>query len=424
MQEQNPWWIGDEDHTYERWKHYRVKWVPGVVEDITFKPFSLHFLVGPRQVGKTTALKICIHNLLKERNPKSVFYYSCDELTDHRELGELLDNYLAARKEWGIGESVLFLDEVTFVEDWWRAIKARIDAGAFQRDILVVTGSASIELLGEKERFPGRRGNGKDLYLLPLDFADYAQKLGGLETKRAPARDLQAVERCAKANSVYGTKLSELFSAYLKTGGFPMPVREHFEEGRISPESWRTYLDWLRSDWKRAGKSDGYMKGALNYILKARLSPVSWLGIAKETSIGSPHTAQSYVECLEDLLAVKTLNLITPESKVMFRKNKKIHIIDPFLYQTFSNYTGVNVLEETLAESVVASHLGRAFETYFWKDGSEVDAISIVGREQVGFEVKWGPKGWRKPKHLKRAFTLSKENLPLFLSSAVWDKRD
>jgi hypothetical protein len=47
---------------------------------------SLNFVVGPRQVGKTTALKISIHDLLRRRNPKGTFYYSCDELSDYREL--------------------------------------------------------------------------------------------------------------------------------------------------------------------------------------------------------------------------------------------------------------------------------------------------------------------------------------------------
>ena len=420
MEEQNPWWTGEEDPTYERWKRYKVKWVPNVIERMSFQPFSLHFLVGPRQVGKTTALKICIQNLINRRDPKSLFYYSCDELSDYRELGEVLDNYLVARKEWGIKGSVLFLDEITFVEDWWRAVKLRIDQGAFREDVLVITGSASMELLGEKERFPGRRGQGEDLYLPPLDFAEYVEKLGGIETKRAPARDLDAVEKSAEANALYAARISELFARYLMTGGFPVPVREFFEEGKISTESKKTYLDWLRNDWGKAGKSDRYMKGVLSYLLRTRLAPVSWLGIAKETSIGSPHTAQSYVECLEDLMAVKVLNLITPDFKVLYRKNKKIHALDPFLYHVFSYYTGEKVLEETVVESVVVSHLVRVFETYFWRDGSEVDSVSIVEGEQVGFEVKWGPKIWRKPKHLKRVSLLSKENLALFLSSAAW----
>jgi predicted AAA+ superfamily ATPase len=422
MERYNPWWVGEEDTTYLRWKSYRVKWIPDVVERITFNPFSLHFLVGPRQVGKTTALKLCVQRLLKERNPRSIFYFPCDELSDYRELGEVLDSYLSAARAWGITQCILFLDEVTFVEEWWRAVKVRIDSGALLRHVVVVSGSSSLDLLAQKEKFPGRRGSGMDIYMLPMDFASYVRKLGGLETKTGPASDLEGIERNMKANSLFASRISELFRAYLKTGGFPVPIRELFEQGRVSVETQQALLEWLRSDWRKAGKSDGYMKAVISYILGARLSPISWLGIAKETSLGSPHTAQSYVECLQDLQVVKVLHLLSPDGRVEFRKNKKVHFLDPFLYSVFSSYTGVEVLEETLAESVLVCHLSRVFDTYYWRDGSEVDAVSLVGGQQVGFEVKWGPRSWRRPAHLKRTFLLTEETLPLLLSSVTWDK--
>ncbi|MFP3195168.1 MAG: AAA family ATPase [Caldivirga sp.] len=42
--------------------------------------FSLNFLFGLRQVGKSTALLLAIKRLLDEGvNPKAIFYYSCDK---------------------------------------------------------------------------------------------------------------------------------------------------------------------------------------------------------------------------------------------------------------------------------------------------------------------------------------------------------
>ena len=97
MEEYNPWWFNEIDPLYEEWLNLKVKWVPEILEKFEFKPYSLHFFIGPRQVGKTTALKILIHQLIKERNPKSIFYYACDELADYRELGEILDNYISMK---------------------------------------------------------------------------------------------------------------------------------------------------------------------------------------------------------------------------------------------------------------------------------------------------------------------------------------
>ena len=175
----------------------------------------------------------------------------------------MLDNYLSMTRQWGVEECVLFLDEITFVEDWWRAIKVRIDAGMLNKHVLVITGSCSMDLLAQKERFPGRRGKGKDIYMLPMDFASYVRKLGGVETKLAPASDLDALEENLRANALSGGRIRELFRCYLKTGGFPLPIREFFEHGRVSYDSQKAYLDWIRNDWRKAGKSDGYMKASL-----------------------------------------------------------------------------------------------------------------------------------------------------------------
>jgi hypothetical protein len=421
MEAHNPWWMGETDEAYEEWLASQVRWVPELVDSITLEPFSLHFLVGARQVGKTTALKILIHRLLHRGfNPKSIFYYSCDEIVDHRELGELIDTYLSAKEEWRVKSSVIILDEITFVEEWWRAIKSRIDRRAFKRDVLIITGSASMELLKQKEQFPGRRGRGRDYILHPLDFGRYAEIFGNLQLKRARLENIPEVEKCMKANKIFSEKLQDLFIKYLKTGGFPLPVVQYFTKGKVSSGALRAYLDWLRGDWRKAGRSDRYMKEVISYLLQARLSPVSWLGIAKETSIGSPHTAQAYVETLENLLVAIVLHILSPQMRVMYRKNKKIHFADPTIYHAFENYTGIKVLDETLAESAVISHLSRVCDVYFWRDSLEVDSIAVINGKQVGFEVKWGVKSWRKPKHLHRAFLLERNEIPVFLASVEW----
>ncbi|MGC8565930.1 MAG: AAA family ATPase, partial [Thermoplasmata archaeon] len=93
MERYNPWWINEEDLGYIQWNESQIKWIPNVVNEISMEPFSLNFIFGPRQVGKTTAIKILIHKYLEFQDPRAIFYYSCDELTDYRELSEVLDNY-------------------------------------------------------------------------------------------------------------------------------------------------------------------------------------------------------------------------------------------------------------------------------------------------------------------------------------------
>ena len=35
----------------------KIKWVPEIINDVSLEPFSLNFIFGPRQVGKTTLIK-------------------------------------------------------------------------------------------------------------------------------------------------------------------------------------------------------------------------------------------------------------------------------------------------------------------------------------------------------------------------------
>ncbi|MHA1298973.1 MAG: ATP-binding protein, partial [Candidatus Helarchaeota archaeon] len=152
MEKYNPWWQNEKDEVLEEWKKKKVKWEPEIINDINLQPFSLHFLTGPRQVGKTTTLKILINKLIQKGiNSKSIFYYQCDELLDFKELGEILDDYYNAREFWNINQSYVILDEIPFVDEWWRAIKSRIDKNQMKNDVIIKTGSASIELLKEKE---------------------------------------------------------------------------------------------------------------------------------------------------------------------------------------------------------------------------------------------------------------------------------
>ncbi len=421
MEHYNPWWKNEVDEVYEEWLKAEIRWVPKIINELSIKPFSLHFLVGPRQVGKTTLLKIFIQKLLKKKlNPKSIFYYSCDELLDYKELAEILDNYLAARKEWGIKSSVIVLDEITFVEEWYRAIKARIDRKLFRNDVLIITGSASIELLKEKERFPGRRGFGKDIFYLPMDFGEYVLNFGKIDLKQTSFSSIERVKKCINSNRLFSEQIDELFKKYLESGGYPLAIKDVLLRGKVSISTIKTYLDWLKNEWKNFNKNERYMKEIISYILKSRLSPISWLGVAKNTSAASPHTVQDYVETLERLFCVKVLNIIMPDSKVLHRKNKKVHILDPFLYRVFSHYTRADIFDEVIVESVVASHLSRVFDIYYWKNRSEVDVVAVKDGKQIGFEVKWGFKHHKKPRHLREIYTLDKESISLFLASVKW----
>jgi len=147
---QNPWWENKEweeqDKNLVEFREMKIRWIPKWIEQISFKPFSLNFIVGPRQVGKTTGLKLLIKNLLKGRNEFSVFYLDLEIFKDLAELREAIEEYFKLREKKSIKNSVIILDEVTSLKEWQRIIKFYIDTGKFSNDVIIATGSSTLKV--------------------------------------------------------------------------------------------------------------------------------------------------------------------------------------------------------------------------------------------------------------------------------------
>ncbi len=112
IEDQNPWWSGLEDPHLRRLAFLRYRVRPNWLDKISLKPFSLNFVLGPRQVGKTTGIKILIDQLAK-KDPYSVLYLNCEIFSSFKELLYSLRDYLKLKERNGLKTSYIFLDEVT-----------------------------------------------------------------------------------------------------------------------------------------------------------------------------------------------------------------------------------------------------------------------------------------------------------------------
>ncbi|MHA2249792.1 MAG: ATP-binding protein, partial [Candidatus Kariarchaeaceae archaeon] len=282
LEDYNPWWSKSADFIYEKWKDSEISWIPDILKSFSFAPFSLHFLVGPRQVGKSTTLRIYIHQLIEKGfESTKICYLPCDRILDFRELQGNIQEFLDPKS----GEQLLILDEITFVDEWWRAIKDFIDRGLFDNMVVFVSGSASMELLKQREYFPGRLGDGKDFILHPLDFNEYVRHIGGLDPDN---RFMQhSVMEFLKKHRLQSSSIRKLFDQYLITGGFPHAIIEYTCDKKVTYRSYNVYIDWIKNDFVKLGKNEGYLKGIIHAILSSVGSPVSYMGIAKNTVISS-----------------------------------------------------------------------------------------------------------------------------------------
>lgn len=88
-------------------------------------------------------------------------------IADYKELDEILGEYDKIIKKEGIKSSVIILDDVTFPKEWFKSIKYSIDMGKFNNDVLILSGSLSMEAKSEIETSQGE-GERESFHYVPI----------------------------------------------------------------------------------------------------------------------------------------------------------------------------------------------------------------------------------------------------------------
>lgn len=206
----NPWWRDpseiSNDEKIKEFEAATIQWNPRIKYSIKFDKDKIYTLRGPRQVGKTTLIKLLIKDLLTEgKDPKSIFYYSCDLVANEKELFEVINEYLDWAMTFRLDRKYIFLDEISSVKNWEKGLKYLVDAGILKNTSVILTGSHSIDIKHSIERLPGRRGEGDeplDKILLPMKFAEFAETVNPTIRKLFEKNDLFQSEK--RRNIIFG----------------------------------------------------------------------------------------------------------------------------------------------------------------------------------------------------------------------------
>ena len=382
----NPWWEHEKWENFDedllKWNSMKLKWIPKWLKKISLKSFSLNFIVGPRQVGKTTGLKLLIKELLKNRNPFSVIYLNLEVFSDLKEFRETIERYIKIKQENKIAKSYLFFDEISKFENWHKIIKALIDLGVFKNDVIIASGSSSIGILKHAEAFTGRRGNGKTLKIMPLSFPEFLE-IHGIEKEKLETEK---------------EKIKKLFKEYVKYGGFPKSVNKI-----------NTFFDIISSierEFENLGKNPRLLKQIIDIFFDVAPSAFSNNSIGNK--IGSSHkTITEYFDILENLFIAKIV--YWKDKVVNYRKEKKVFLRDPLLANSLASWVDKELKKDVIYEWVVQEHLFRKYgEINYYRNKYEIDCIA--GNKKI--EVKAGKTHRRYPKKVK---IIEEEDIPFFL---------
>lgn len=438
----NDWWKTkkaiQEDKNIRDWSLSTFKWEPRLDKTIEDEEI-IYVLRGPRRVGKTTLLKLRIQRLLEKGvAPTNILYYPCDALETPKQLTTLIDTYLSEirkRGEW----AYLFIDEVSMLKEWQRAIKLLIDAGRFKNCTVILTGSHSIDLRKGSESLAGRRGHIEklrygtpDKILLAAKFSEYVETLQPVLSHKIRELWLLSIDRRRrmflelargripteiKQLAIFSRELRVLFEKYLLTGGIAQAIHEYTASHRISRDTYATFVHFVVRDICRWGQDENYARQILRRIIETLASRVSWNSLKEDTEIQDHKTVGSYVKVLKDSFVVAYYYYLNIEKKsAYYKKEKKIYFQDPFIFHACRSWVygkdGFKASQEFLSktenrsklvECVVSNHLSRFMFSqhpsslfdpsnyvFYWKNKKrEIDFVMELDGKLLPIEVKY-----------------------------------
>ena len=466
---QNPWWQDKKaiasDPRIKDFEDAKIKWLPRMRKYIDLEKDVLYSIRGPRQVGKTTLVKLMIQEELKSRSPSDVFYYSCDLVHNSQELYEIIGMFLDWSNRQGAGRKLVCLDEVTQVKAWEQAYKQVIDSRSINGTTYILTGSSTWDLKKGVERLPGRKGEtaGKQNHkiLLPMKFAEYACMRSDAIRKVTQEHGLDSnKERIDAFHSLMGKDansridfllpfqkgLEAILDEYLMTGGIMTATNQLVSKGLVPNTTYEMYLQLFFGDIARLSRNESAAKKILSGILKAGNQPTGWAHLSAENGIPTPVTAEQYVEILQSLFVINAYASFDQKTRMpKFRSNRKIEFVNPFFFHAFRGYLTNpagdyfsmaraflldDINKAALSEAVVGDHLSRLAYNHkpsdmfdqcnsvFYVKNAQGETIDFAVRLPGGFvpvEVKYqnsiANSDYRNLRKFERGILVTKKTL-------------
>ena len=441
LREANPWWAdpGAIDADPAIVELGRSKFQRRLGARYSFDAANhVYALRGPRRVGKTTLLVQEMRRLVAEEGvqPSDILYYSFDTESRPADIYAMVVEYLAMGDPHG--RRFLFLDEVTGIKNWHKAIKKLIDRGRLEGCTVVAAGSWSADAASSVyqlyDRRIGQGGGISDTVLEPMSFGEYVAArdsrvrsnledaaLGDERSRTAAALSLLGGDLPASVRDVAALvdELNRHFRSYLTTGGMPYVVNCLAAEKAVPAETYHGYIARTRSDLAAAGLGKSRIDGIVQSVAESVGSPVSWRSIGAGAGVEGSRAVEECVAKMSDTLLLRVVYRYDASEDAPRRNTlKKVYFCDPFFYHAWRTRRradpfarSVEALDDgrragSIAEQAVAGHAARlasafyrpvdpawrADVMFYWKSrrGREVDFVVRTGEDAVApIEVKW-----------------------------------
>lgn len=390
------------------------------------EPHRFQLVLGPRRVGKTTALYQTVRHLLDSGIDRSrIWWLRLDHPVLLQEsLGDLVRAVLSASSAT-LGQPVfLMLDELVYTSQWDLWLKTFFDD---QWPIRVAATSSATAVLRER-RLESGIGRWSEQHLTPYLFTEFLDLVGQARPTEI-ADTLAATIRSLPRGRPSDPGLAKWRRQFMLVGGFPELLtatrdRPDLDESSRLLESQQV----LRADaveraiYKDIPQSFGVdnpmMLERLLYVLAAQITGLlSPTNICSDLGLSQP-TFDRYLSYLEQAFLVFTLPNYSGNEASVQKRGRKLYFVDGAIRNAalqrglapLDNPTELGSLLENLVAATLRSlALHSGVRLYHWRDGKhEVDLIFDHPTEPLAFEIG------SSPDHSRRGLQALVERYPRF----------
>jgi predicted AAA+ superfamily ATPase len=353
-------------------------------------------LTGPRQVGKTTILRILEEELKKETK---TLFYACDLeignplFKEPRLFINLLETELGQRPKMYV-----FLDEFQYIPQAGLFLKPVFDR-LKDRIQFFVSGSSSLEISRNREFLTGRK---IEFSITPFTFREW---LGISSTysfpNEIPAEHTANLSRFFKT---YRVELEVQSLGYLNWGGYPEPAFEPLENKLlIIREIISTYLQKDIAGFLNISKLESF-----NHLIRLLAAQTGSLVNRNEIcgTLGlNMATLNKYLTVLEGTYMFTFLAPFFSNIRKEISKMKKVYIFDTGVRRVLTQGRPAESLDEisgpdieNFVFTILKSHPEVVKLNYYRTiSKSEIDFIIHVADGLIPLEVKYRPNFNRVP---------------------------
>lgn len=361
-----------------------------LIKRIIFKDIASHLeqkeislIVGPRQVGKTTLMRM-LQQELEKKGEKTLFL----SMDIEREREFFLSQSSLLQKislEVGQGKAYIFLDEIQRKENAGLFLKGLYDMDLSYK--FIISGSGSVELKEHvHESLAGRK---RMFEVLPVSFQEFADY----------ATDYRYEDRLTEFFTLEKTEMLRILDLYLRFGGYPRVITSETQEekARIIDEIYRSYLERDIASLLHVEKVDAFsgmvriLAGSSGKLLRASELSAT-LGLALPT-------VKIYLSYLEKTFIIERLTPYFRNMRKELTKSPSVYFFDLGLRNYALGGFGMPMrpddagfLFQNLIFQILREHIGfTGMRLHYWrtKDKAEVDFVIQKGEELIPIEVKY-----------------------------------